>query len=69
MGPGKYSPVVVANEAGHSGKLKSTAPRFLKKAQTEFPKDWTGDGEDVKGIKEDMRIFCDNLKKTGGQAA
>ena len=42
---------------------------FLKKAQTEFPKDWTGDGEDVKGIKEDMRIFCDNLKKTGGQAA
>jgi len=42
---------------------------FLKKAQTEFPKDWTGDGEDIKGIKEDMRIFCDNLKKTEGQAA
>lgn len=41
---------------------------FLKKAQTEFPKDWTGDGGDVKGIKEDMRIFCDNLKKTEGQA-
>ena len=37
---------------------------FLKKAQTEFPKDWNGDGEDIKGIKEDMRIFCERLKAT-----
>jgi len=37
---------------------------FLKKVQTEFAKDWLGDGGDVKGIKEDMRIFCERLKAT-----
>lgn len=36
---------------------------FIAKAQKEFPKDWNGGG-DVNGIKEDMRIFCENLKKT-----
>ena len=42
VGPGKYSPAVAAqsnlqNKKGHSGKLKSTAPRFLKKATSEAP--------------------------------
>lgn len=40
------------------------AKDFLGKAKNDFPQDWNGDGEDVNGIKEDMRIFCENLKKT-----
>lgn len=40
------------------------ARAFMEKAWTNFPNDWEGDGGDVKGIKEDMRIFCESLKKT-----
>ncbi len=40
------------------------AKSFMEKARTEFPKDWNGDGGDVNGIKEDMRIFCERLKAT-----
>ena len=40
VGPGKYSPAMgaqsnVDKDKGHSGKLKSTAPRFLKKVTSE----------------------------------
>jgi len=45
------------------------ATDFMEKARSQFPKDWEGDGADVKGIKEDMRIFCESLKKTEGKAA
>jgi phage recombination protein Bet len=41
------------------------AKAFMEEARTKFPKDWEGDGEDCKGIKEDMRVFCDGLKRTG----
>ena len=42
VGPGKYSPALathgaLATSSGHSGKLKSTAPRFLKKPQSDAP--------------------------------
>jgi hypothetical protein len=40
------------------------AKAFLKKAQTEFPDDWNGDGKDVAGIKADMQKFCESLKAT-----
>ena len=42
------------------------ARAFMEKARTQFPNDWNGDGEDVKGIKEYMRAFCESLKKTEG---
>lgn len=42
---------------------------FIAKAQHEFPNDWNGDGGDVKGIKEQMQIFCDRLKATPSLAA
>lgn len=42
---------------------------FMEEARTKFPKDWEGDGEDVNGIKKDMQIFCDGLKRTEGKAA
>lgn len=35
---------------------------FLKRAQKEFPKDWLGDGKDLKGIKQDMKNVCEKLK-------
>ena len=38
------------------------AKAFLENAMKNFPKDWEGDGEDVKGIRKDMEIFCDRLK-------
>ena len=41
VGPGKYSPTQAVKEriggGGHSGKLKSTAPRFLKKPTSAAP--------------------------------
>lgn len=37
---------------------------FLKNARENFPKDWMGDGGDVKGIHENMTTFCENLKST-----
>jgi len=43
VGPGKYSPAAQGQVkdrtggGGHSGKLKTTAPRFIKKAQSEAP--------------------------------
>lgn len=37
---------------------------FLQMAHGKFPNDWEGDGGDIKGIKEDMRVFCESLKKT-----
>lgn len=37
---------------------------FLKKAQTEYPDDWKGNGGDIAGIKADMTRFCDSLKST-----
>lgn len=40
------------------------AKAFIKKAQTEFPDDWNGDGKDIAGIKADMQAFCDRLKAT-----
>lgn len=40
------------------------ARAFMEKARSQFSNDWEGDGGDVKGIKEDMRIFCESLKKT-----
>lgn len=45
------------------------AKAFMEKARSQFPNDWDGDGEDVKGIKEDMRAFCEGLKKTMPQKA
>ena len=43
------------------------AMAFIERAIEQFPKDWEGDGGDVKGIKEDMRAFCESLKKTSGE--
>ena len=40
------------------------AKAFIKKAQTEFPDDWNGNGQDVNGIKLDMQNFCNSLKST-----
>lgn len=40
------------------------AKAFIKKAQTEFPDDWNGNGGDIAGIKADMQTFCDRLKTT-----
>jgi hypothetical protein len=45
------------------------AKAFIKKAQTEFPDDWNGDGQDVAGIKADMAKFCESLKSTIPNAA
>ncbi len=45
------------------------AKTFLRKAQTEFPDDWNGNGEDIAGIKADMAKFCESLKKTPPLAA
>jgi hypothetical protein len=36
---------------------------FLEKARRDFPNDWHGNGGDIKGIKEDMRAFCEKLKQ------
>jgi len=36
---------------------------FLTKAQQDFPDEWHGDGEDIKGIKGEMKAVCDRLKK------
>ncbi len=41
---------------------------FMERARSQFPNDWNGDGEDIKGIKEDMRVFCESLKATVGPA-
>ena len=38
------------------------AKAFLENAMRNFPKDWEGDGDDVKGIRKDMEIFCERLK-------
>ena len=49
----------------YAGFVGTPAARaFMEKARTQFPNDWDGDGGDVKGIKEDMRIFCESLKGT-----
>lgn len=40
------------------------AKAFIKKAQTEFPNDWNGDGGDIAGLRADMAKFCDSLKST-----
>lgn len=45
------------------------AKAFMQKAINELPNDWNGDGGDVKGIKEDMRVFCESLKKTSKKEA
>jgi len=37
---------------------------FIKRAQTDFPDDWNGNGGDIAGIKADMQTFCDRLKAT-----
>ena len=47
----------------------SDAKAFIKRAQTEFPDDWTGNGGDIAGIKADMQTFCDRLKETPPQIA
>lgn len=36
---------------------------FMQKAMNEFPRDWDGDGGDVKGIKADMGAFLVGLKQ------
>ena len=45
------------------------AKAFMEKDRSQFPNDWEGDGEDIKGIKEDMRVFCEGLKKTSNRNA
>ena len=40
------------------------AKAFIKRAQTEFPDDWNGNGGDIAGIKADMQTLCDHLKAT-----
>lgn len=36
---------------------------LLKRAQKEFPDDWSGDGGDIKGLKQDMTELVAQLKQ------